>query len=64
LYDEHGASLGSLPVVNVSPAELVSLATEIPSNEKAARLSLHLQDENGVDRGSLQEVPIRSAEND
>ena len=64
LYDEHGASLGSLPVVNVSPAELVSLDTEIPSNEKAARLSLHLQDENGVDRGSLQEVPIRSAEND
>jgi hypothetical protein len=62
LYDQHGASLGSTSVLDVSPAELVSLDTEISANEKAARLSLHLQDASGVDRGPLQEVPIRSAE--
>jgi hypothetical protein len=58
LYDEHGRSLGSMPVVNVSPAEPVSLDTELSLKSKAARVSLHLEDENGVDRGSLGEVRI------
>jgi len=57
-YDEHGASLGTVPVVDVSPAEAVSLATEIAPPGKPARLSLHLEDSNGVDRGSLSEVQV------
>jgi hypothetical protein len=36
----------------------VSLETEIVPPGKPARLSLHLEDENGMDRGSLQEVRI------
>lgn len=58
LYDEHGRSLGSMPVVNVSPAEPVSLDAELSPKGKAARISLHLLDESGVDRGSLGEVRI------
>jgi hypothetical protein len=61
-YDEHGRSLGTLPIVDVSPTEPVVLETEIVAPGKPARLSLHLQDENGVDRGSLQEVQIGGAD--
>jgi len=63
LYGEHGAALGTLPVVDVNPTEPVSLETEISANGKTARLSLHLEDANGVDRGSLQEVQVGSLEN-
>jgi len=58
LYDEHGASLGTMPVMDVSPSEAVSLDGEFPCPEKVARISLHL-DHDGVDRGSLQEVRVQ-----
>jgi hypothetical protein len=57
-YDQHGRSLGTLPVVGVNPTEPVSLDAEIVPPGKPARLSLHLEDEHGVDRGSLQEVRL------
>jgi len=63
LYNEHGASLGTIPVVDVNPAEPVMLETEIAPQGKPARLSLHLDDSNGVDRGSLQEVQVATTEN-
>ena len=62
-YDEHGHSLGFLPVVQVNPAEPVSLDVEIVPLGKSARLSLHLEDEHGVDRGSLQEVRVGTGDN-
>jgi hypothetical protein len=62
-YDEHGRALGTLPIADVSPAEPVSIETEIVSPGKPARLSLHLQDEQGMDRGSLQEVRIGTGDN-
>ena len=60
LYNEHGAFLGTTSLANVDPTEVVSLDTEIAPAEKPARLSVHLEDENGVDRGALQEVHIAS----
>jgi hypothetical protein len=57
-YDEHGRSLGSMPVADVSPTEAVSLEAEIAPPGKPARLSVHLEDGNGVDRGALQEVHV------
>ena len=57
-FDEHGRSLGTMPVVDVSPDQPVSLETEIAPDAKTARLSLHVEDKNGVDRGSLQEVSV------
>ena len=61
-YDDHGSSLGTTAVANVSPTESVSLETEVTPPGKPVRMSLHLEDENGVDRGSLQEVEIPGAD--
>lgn len=63
LYDDHGALLETMPILDVNPTEAVTLDKEIFPNGKAARLSLHLEDRNGVDRGSLQEVQVSKAEN-
>lgn len=62
-YNEHGASLGTMPVVDVNPAEPVSLEAEIDPHGKPTRLSVHLEDVKGVDRGSLQEVQVGTGEN-
>jgi hypothetical protein len=62
-YDEHGRNLGTAPIVNAKPTELVSLEAEIVPPGKPARLSLHLEDENGLDRGSLQEVRVGAGDN-
>jgi hypothetical protein len=62
-YDEHGSLLGTVPVADVNPAEPVSLESKVTPPGKAARVSLHLEDETGVDRGSLNEVQIRAGDN-
>jgi hypothetical protein len=61
-YNEHGAQLGTMPLTQVDPADLVLLETELTPPAKPSRISLHLEDGNGLDRGSLQEVPISAAE--
>jgi len=60
-YDEHGANLARTRIADVSPAEAVSLEKEVAA-AKAARVSLHLIDDGGVDRGSLQEIRIENGE--
>jgi hypothetical protein len=62
-YDEHGSSIGTLPVADVSPAEPASLEAEVVPPGKAARVSLHVEDENNVDHGALQEVHIAEGGN-
>ncbi|HEY2103026.1 MAG TPA: hypothetical protein VGH08_07225, partial [Chthoniobacterales bacterium] len=62
-YDAHGAFLGTVPVADVKPDEPVSLAAEVVPPAGASRLSLHLQDESGLDRGSLNEVQISGGDN-
>jgi hypothetical protein len=62
-YDEHGHSVGITPVIEVDPSKAVSLDTEISPPTKAARLSIHLLDESGTDRGALQEVQVSSQDN-
>jgi hypothetical protein len=62
LYNEHGASLGTMPLTQVDPADLVVLETELTPSGKPTRISLHLEDANGLDRGSLQEVPVSAVE--
>jgi hypothetical protein len=58
LYDDHGGSVGTIPLTQVDPTELVVLDTELTPPAKSFRISLHLEDANGLDRGSLQEVKI------
>ncbi|HZC24708.1 MAG TPA: hypothetical protein VE866_15310, partial [Candidatus Binatia bacterium] len=62
LYSEHGFSLGTMPLAQVDPTELVVLETELTPSEKPTRISIHLEDPNGLDRGSLQEIPISAGE--
>jgi hypothetical protein len=62
-YGEHGREVAIIPLANVDPSELVTLETEIAAPGKPARISLHLEDSSGADRGSLQEVPVSSPEN-
>jgi hypothetical protein len=59
-YDEHGRSVGIAPVIEVDPSKAVSLDMEINPPAKAVRLSIHLVDESGTDRGTLQEVQVGS----
>jgi hypothetical protein len=61
LYNEHGAELDSVRVRDVDPVEVVALETEIAPEGKPARISLHVEDWNGLDRGSLGEVSVSAA---
>ena len=58
-YDEHGRSLGTAPVAEGTPAEPVEMQKEVTPAGKATRVSIHLIDDNGVDRGALEEVQVR-----
>jgi hypothetical protein len=60
-YDAHGAALGTTPLMDVDPRKLVSLQVTATSPGKAARVSLHLVDLAGSDRGALGEVPVASS---
>jgi hypothetical protein len=62
-YDEHGSFLGTVRVADVKPDQPVSLESEVVPPAKATRVSLHLEDESGLDRGSLNEVQIRPGDN-
>jgi hypothetical protein len=59
-YNEHGSSIGTLSLGDVSPAKLVVLDMETAPPGKPTRISLHLEDQAGLDRGALQEVPIHT----
>ena len=63
IYGEHGNVLSATPIADVSPNEAVSLDTEIASPEKSSRVSIHMVDDSGVDRGALQEVPVSGQDN-
>jgi hypothetical protein len=62
VYDEHGHATAGVPVAPVSPSEPVSLDTEIAPPGKCSRVSLHLLDDTGVDRGVLQEEQVSGQE--
>lgn len=57
-YNEHGASLGTARVLDVDPAEAAVMEKEVQASEKSTRVSLHLETDQGVDYGSLQEVQL------
>lgn len=64
LYDEHGHAAASAQVAEVTPDTLASLDREIAAPEKCSRLSLHLIDQEGIDRGALQEVQLGGQDNE
>ena len=60
-YDDHGSMLATTAVGEASPAKLAVLETEIAASGKPHRVSLHLEDQRGLDRGALGEVTIRDS---
>jgi hypothetical protein len=62
-YDQHGRNLGIATLADVDPSQAVSLEIEITPPAKPSRLSVHLVDQNGVDRGALQEVQAGNQNN-
>jgi len=64
LYDEHGHLAASTQVADVSPDRTVSLENELAVPGKCSRVSLHLVDETGVDRGALGEVQVSGSGNE
>jgi hypothetical protein len=59
-YDEHGGNITTTPIADVSPAEVAAIDKEVTA-AKASRVSLHLIDDSGLDRGSLGEVRVENA---
>ncbi|MGB2889101.1 MAG: hypothetical protein WBC04_15505 [Candidatus Acidiferrales bacterium] len=58
LYDKRGVELGVVPLQTVSPLDLVDLHQEIEAGPTTARVSVHLIDRQGHDRGSLGEASL------
>ena len=57
-YSSSGVPLGSVLLMEVSPLDLIALHQTVKAPAGSGRVSLHLVDANGSDRGALGEVPI------
>jgi hypothetical protein len=60
LYDARGMGVGTQSLVKVDPKDLVALQTTVDDPHQAGRISLHLEDVNGLDRGALGEVQVET----
>ena len=58
LYGEHGHPIPEISIADVNPTEQVTLDKEIACPGKCSRLSIHLIDDEGLDRGALQELRL------
>jgi hypothetical protein len=58
LYDAHGLLLETRPLMEVDPRNPALLRATVTGAVRVGRISLHLADINGLDRGSLGEVPV------
>ena len=57
-YDRQGSKLGAAPVQEVTPFEILNLQQTVQAPADTARVSLHLVDRNGLDRGPLGETVV------
>ncbi|HXM93951.1 MAG TPA: hypothetical protein VOA64_06805 [Candidatus Dormibacteraeota bacterium] len=58
LFDKHGVTIASIPVQAVSPTDVVDLHRVVKVPAEAARVSLHVIDQQGNDQGSLGEALV------
>ena len=58
IYDADGAETDVISMQDVNPAQLVSLNQNIRAPRASWRTSVHLEDQHGVDRGSLGEARL------
>lgn len=57
-YDARGTALGTQPLADADPRKLSSLQLVVTPPGRAGRVSLHLLDQGGLDRGALGEVRV------
>ena len=60
LYDRRGAAIGTRTLDAVEPQNLVTLHTAVNDSAATGRISLHVVDEKGIDRGALGEVTVEA----
>jgi hypothetical protein len=58
-YDKQDRELAAVPLQPVDPTEIVNLNQEIKLQSSAEKVSVHLIDQHGVDRGSLGDAEVR-----
>jgi hypothetical protein len=61
VYNSRGAEIATVPLIAADPRQPVALQQEIPAPAGASRVSVHLEDDHGVDRGSLGEARVGTA---
>jgi hypothetical protein len=61
-YDQHDSVMSNVPLQAADPAKIFDLHQEIAINKSDARVSIHVIDEKGEDRGALGEVAIPQAD--
>lgn len=59
-YDRQGARLEATKIQDVTPLEIVTLQQTVQAPAETARVSLHLIDSKGIDRGPLGETALPS----
>ena len=64
LYDQRGVAAGTQALDAVSPSKLVTLHAKINAVGRTGRVSVHVVDASGVDRGALGEVSVESVDKD
>ncbi len=57
-YGRGGARLSTAHVVDVTPTKLITLQETVNAPPETTRVSLHLVDRDGLDRGPLGEVTV------
>ena len=60
-YSSRGSPIGTQPLAESDPRKIVTLQSAVSFQGNPGRVSLHLVDTNGLDRGSLGEVEIESS---
>lgn len=62
LYSRGGAERSHMPLESVAPNEMVDLGKSVPAGNEIVRVSLHLVDAAGADRGALGEAFVAGYE--
>lgn len=58
LYGSGGEARGDVVIENVQPQKLIELRQSISAPRNVHRISIHLIDNQDMDRGSLGEIPV------
>jgi hypothetical protein len=64
IFDAHGAERNVVEVESVDPLQAVELNQTITVSPEATRVAIHLKDEQGIDRGILDEAIIPTLRKD